>query len=105
MKLASSSLIIFVSLSDFSILITSPLNTSIGWPSYNTNDVVLSLISVILISTVESSDNTMLLLITVWGAIGVNVKIFAVGSTIGPPQDRLYAVDPVGVQTNIPSAV
>ena len=47
----------------------------------------------------------MLLFITVWGAIGVNVIISAVGSTIGPPQDRLYAVEPVGVHINIPSAV
>ena len=31
----------------------------------------------------------MLLLITVCGAIGVKVMISAVGSTIGPPQDRL----------------
>ena len=54
---------------------------------------------------IESFDKTILLFITVCGAIGVNVNISAVGSAIGPPHDRLYAVEPVGVQTKIPSAV
>lgn len=58
-----------------------------------------------MISTVESSDSMMLLLIIVWGAIGVNVMISAVGSTMGPPQERLYAVEPVGVHMSMPSAV
>ena len=44
----------------------------------------------------------MLLLMIVCGAIGVSVIISAVGSTIGPLHDRLYAVDPVGVQTRMP---
>ena len=64
-----------------------------------------SLSSVILISTIESFERTMLLLITVCGAIGVNVRISAVGSTMGPPQDKLYAVEPVGLHTNMPSAI
>ena len=51
------------------------------------------------------SDKTTLLLSTVCGAIGVIVIICAVGSTIGPPQDKLYAVEPVGVHIIIPSAV
>lgn len=39
------------------------------------------------------------------GQIGVRVISFALGSTSGPPADRLYPVDPVGVVTIIPSAL
>ena len=49
------------------------------------------------------SDKTTLLLSTVCGAIGVIVIICAVGSTIGPPQDKLYAVEPVDVLIKSPS--
>ena len=89
MKLLSSSLIIFVVLADFLISTTSPLSISISIPSRSTYADVLFLNSVILILTTLSLERTMLLLITVWGAIGVKVNISAVGSTIGPPHERL----------------
>src|ERR1019366_3605189 len=38
------------------------------------------------------------------GQIGVTSIAFTVGITIGPPADRLYAVDPVGVDRITPSA-
>ena len=47
----------------------------------------------------------MLLEFKVWGHIGVSTSIEAVGDTIGPPADKLYPVEPVGVDTIIPSAV
>jgi hypothetical protein len=33
------------------------------------------------------------------------IIIDAAGETIGPPQERLYPVEPVGVDTMIPSAL
>ena len=44
-------------------------------------------------------------LTSVCGAMGVSTKSSLKGSTIGPPADRLYPVDPVGVAQMIPSAV
>ena len=38
------------------------------------------------------------------GQSGVNTIRSASGATIGPPADRLYAVEPVGVATTMPSA-
>ena len=46
-----------------------------------------------------------LLLTSVCEQTGVNRISLALGSTIGPPADRLYAVEPVGVDTMIPSAL
>src|SRR3989441_12176029 len=40
----------------------------------------------------------------VWGQIAVTTIASTVGTTIGPPADIEYAVDPVGVLTMIPSA-
>ena len=37
------------------------------------------------------------------GQIGVNTRALRDGCTIGPPADREYAVDPVGVDTMSPS--
>ena len=105
MKLCQFNFIILVTCFDFLIQTVSPVRISIGFPSYNTYADFLFLISFILILMVELSDKIMLLLIIVCGAIGVRVIICAVGSTIGPPHDKLYAVDPVGVHIIIPSAV
>ena len=41
----------------------------------------------------------------VCGAMGVMIVMAALGDTIGPPADRLYPVDPVGVEIIIPSAL
>jgi hypothetical protein len=37
------------------------------------------------------------------GQMGVNTSALSEGWTIGPPADREYAVDPVGVETMRPS--
>ena len=47
----------------------------------------------------------MLLVLSVCGAIGVRRISSASGDTIGPPADRLYPVEPVGVEMMIPSAL
>ena len=60
------------------------------------------------ISTVITScaGKIMLLCIQLWcGAMGVMIVMAALGDTIGPPADRLYPVDPVGVEIIIPSAL
>ena len=49
------------------------------------------------------SDRTMLLVFKVCGQIGVITISLAAGSTIGPPADILYPVDPVGVEIITPS--
>src|SRR4029077_8118336 len=41
---------------------------------------------------------------SVWGQMAVTTMASTVGTTIGPPADMEYAVDPVGVLTMIPSA-
>ena len=57
------------------------------------------------ISTVITScaGKIMLLVFSVCGAMGVVMA--ALGDTIGHPADRLYPVDPVGVEIIIPSAL
>ena len=47
----------------------------------------------------------MLLVFSVCGAMGVMIVMAALGDTIGPPADRLYPVEPVGVEMMIPSAL
>ena len=47
----------------------------------------------------------MRLVFSVCGAMGVMIVMAALGDTIGPPADRLYPVDPVGVEIIIPSAL
>ena len=47
----------------------------------------------------------MLLVFNVCGQIGVITISLAPGSTIGPPADILYPVDPVGDARIIPSAL
>lgn len=47
----------------------------------------------------------MLLVFSVCGAMGVMIVMAALGDTIGHPADRLYPVDPVGVEIIIPSAL
>ncbi len=37
------------------------------------------------------------------GAIGTNIILFTPFSTIGPPAESAYAVEPVGVDIKIPS--
>ena len=39
-----------------------------------------------------------------WGADGVSTKLLESGKITGPPQDKEYAVLPVGVAKIIPSA-
>ena len=46
-----------------------------------------------------------LLFTNVWEQTGVIMISRALGSTIGPPADRLYAVEPVGVEIIMPSAL
>src|SRR5512145_3406058 len=41
---------------------------------------------------------------SVWGQMAVTTMASTVGTTIGPPADIEYAVEPVGVLTMIPSA-
>ncbi len=41
---------------------------------------------------------------SVCGETGVRRIVSSVGTTTGPPADRLYAVDPVGVEITTPSA-
>ena len=59
------------------------------------------------ISTVitSSAGKIILLVFSVCGAIGVISVMEPFGATIGPPQERLYPVDPVGVEMMIPSAL
>jgi len=59
------------------------------------------------ISTAISSyaGKIMLRVFRVWGATGVIIIIFVSGETMGPPADKLYPVEPVAVETIIPSAV
>ena len=47
----------------------------------------------------------MLRVLSVCGAIGVSRIREASGETIGPPAERLYPVDPVGVEMMMPSAL
>ena len=55
---------------------------------------------------VASFDGKIILLVfSVCGAIGVISVMEPFGATIGPPQERLYPVDPVGVEMMIPSAL
>ena len=44
-------------------------------------------------------------LLSVCGAMGVMISASMAGCTIGPPADRLYAVDPVGIAMIKPSAL
>ena len=46
---------------------------------------------------------TMLLACMAWAQMGVMRKFLAAGSMIGPPAEREYAVEPVGVQRMTPS--
>ena len=43
-------------------------------------------------------------LVKVWEAIGVSTIASIAGNRSGPPAERLYAVDPVGVEMMSPSA-
>ncbi len=52
-----------------------------------------------------SAGSTMLRVLSVCGAIGVSRIREASGETIGPPAERLYPVDPVGVEMMMPSAL
>ncbi len=49
-------------------------------------------------------DKTILLAVNEWGHMGVKTITPLVGVIIGPPAERLYAVEPVGVEIIIPSA-
>ena len=60
--------------------------------------------SAISITISSSAESTILLVFSAWGQMGVITIMDAVGSTIGPPADRLYAVEPVGVEMITPSA-
>ena len=55
--------------------------------------------------TASSPERMILRVFMVWGAMGVMIIILALGETTGPPADRLYPVEPVGVDTIMPSAV
>src|SRR5512139_1018876 len=57
------------------------------------------------ISTTALSGSTIGLFVSVWGQIGVSTMQPVVGYSIGPPAERQYAVDPVGVDTIRPSAL
>ena len=50
------------------------------------------------------SGSTIGLLVSACGAMGVNTTALTTGCTMGPPAERLYAVDPVAVATISPSA-
>ena len=53
--------------------------------------------------TVPAADSTKDLENTEWAQMGLMTKFCAVGSTMGPPAEREYPVDPVGVATTTPS--
>ena len=58
------------------------------------------------LTKVAGKDGKIILLVfSVCGAIGVITVIAAFGDMIGPPHDRLYPVEPVGVAMMIPSAL
>src|SRR4030042_3254632 len=63
-----------------------------------------SFLELIIISSLLSGLRITLLLNRVCGHIGVIIIISLFGSTIGPPAEREYAVDPVGVEIITPSA-
>ena len=44
------------------------------------------------------------LAVRVWGQIGTITKALSLGLIIGPPADKPYAVEPVGVVIIMPSA-
>ena len=54
-------------------------------------------------STSTSEGKTNGLEVSEWGAIGVMTIEKTSGWTIGPPEDKEYAVEPVGVLIIIPS--
>ena len=64
----------------------------------------LSLLPSTLSLMVTSSGTTTGRTFRLWGAMGVIMKLLALGTMIGPPQLREYAVDPVGVEIIKPSA-
>jgi len=55
------------------------------------------------ISMVTSPGTTIGRSDSVCGAIGASTSTFRRGSTIGPPQERAYAVEPVAVAITMPS--
>src|SRR5512145_3111398 len=55
-------------------------------------------------SIITSSGSTIGLLVNVWEQMGVRSILPSVGYTIGPPAEREYAVEPVGVEIISPSA-
>lgn len=55
-------------------------------------------------STVPLPGSTTVRKLSDRGAMGVRRKASVSGCDIGPPADREYAVDPVGVDSNSPSA-
>ena len=63
-----------------------------------------SLTHIFLISSLALSGKTSGLATSEWGHIGVTQKHESFGSTIGPPAESEYAVEPVGVAITIPSA-
>ena len=65
----------------------------------STSSSVPFLPSPISISISSSPDKITLLVFSACEQIGVTTSSDAVGSTIGPPAERLYAVEPVGVET------
>ena len=52
----------------------------------------------------EVSGTTIGRTLRLWGATAVRHSVPVEGAIIGPPLDRLYAVEPVGVVTISPSA-
>ena len=53
----------------------------------------------------SSGESTMLRAFKEWEQMGVSTISCAPGATIGPPAERLYAVEPVGVAAMMPSAI
>ena len=80
-----------------------PVSVQASCPSALT---VKSASSLGLISTVttSSAETTMERLVRVCAEMGVMAMICASAFSTGPPADRLYAVEPVGVQMMTPSA-
>src|SRR6185436_10241214 len=85
--------------------ITTRSSTSIGKPTCPSSVNATSSLSVFNNNSISSSSGTTIgRLESVNGQIGVTTTAFIDGKITGPPAERLYAVEPVGVETIRPSA-
>ena len=88
---------------DFSIFIINfPLSSSLFDPS---NETYIGFEESTETETLLLSEITKGRFVKVWGQIGVIIISGRFGATMGPPADNEYAVEPVGEEIIIPSAL